>query len=68
MRKLLYPEIVGEMAKRGDTEKTLGKLLKISYGSVSRRLCGRTKWTMEEVNKLCDRYGKTYDELFKKGK
>ena len=65
MRKLIYPEIIGEMAKRGDTEKTLGDLLGISYGSVSRRLCGRTKWTIDEINKICEYYQRSYDELFR---
>lgn len=66
MKKLKYPELVGEMAKHGDTQKTLAKLLDITYSSVSRRLSGRTEWSISEIEKLCEYYGKDYYELFKK--
>lgn len=66
MKILKYPELVGEMAKHGDTQKTLAKLLDITYSSVSRRLSGRTEWSISEIEKLCEYYGKDYYELFKK--
>lgn len=66
MKILKYPELVGEMAKHGDTQKNLAKLLDITYSSVSRRLSGRTEWSISEIEKLCEYYGKDYYELFKK--
>lgn len=66
MKILKYPELVGEMAKHGDTQKTIAKLLDITYSSVSRRLSGRTEWSISEIEKLCEYYGKDYYELFKK--
>lgn len=66
MKILKYPELVGEMAKHGDTQKTLAKLLDITYSSVSRRLSGKAEWSISEIEKLCEYYGKDYYELFKK--
>lgn len=66
MKKLKYPELVGEMAKHGETQKELGKLLGLTYASISRRLSGETKWSIDEVDKICKHYNKNYYELFKK--
>lgn len=66
MKKVLYPELIGEMAKHGDTQKSIGKLLGITYASVSRRLTGKSEWSILEVEKLCNYYNKDYYELFKK--
>ena len=67
MKKVLYPELVGEMAKHGDTQRTLAPLLGITYSSVCRRITGRTEWSKSEIDKLCEYYKKNYYELFKKG-
>jgi predicted transcriptional regulator len=66
MEKILYPELLGEMAKHGDTQKSLAKLLGITYSSVSRRLSGKSEWSISEIDILCEHYGKNYYELFKK--
>lgn len=66
MKKIEYPQLAGEMAKHGDTQKSLGILLGITYASVCRRMSGRTEWTISEIDKLCEYYHKNYDELFKK--
>lgn len=65
MKKVKYPELAGEMAKRGDTQKSLATLLGITYASVCRRLSGKSEWTISEVEKICEHYGKNYYELFK---
>lgn len=67
MKKVKYPELAGEMAKHGDTQETLAKILGITYASVSRRLSGRIEWSISEIDKLCKHYKKDYYELFKKG-
>ena len=66
MKKILYPELVGEMAKHGDTQKTLAALLGITYSSVCRRLSGKALWTIDEIDKICKYYDKDYYQLFKK--
>lgn len=67
MNKLKYPELVAEMAKHGDTQKTIAKLLGISNVSVCRRFSGKKEWSISEVDKICEHYNKNYYELFKKG-
>lgn len=66
MKKLKYPELLGEMAKNGDTQRSLATILGITYSSVSRRMTGRSKFTIDEIDKICKHYNKSYDELFKK--
>lgn len=66
MRKILYPNLIGEMAKHGDTQKKLGEILGITYSNVYTRLSGRKKWTISDIEILCKHYGKTYEELFKR--
>ena len=67
MRKILYPELVGEMARHGDTQISLAKLIGITNSSVCRRFKGKTDWKNSEIDKICEHYGKNYNELFKKG-
>lgn len=66
MKEVKYPNLVGEMARHGDTQRTIADLLNTSYNSIWRRLTGRTEWTISEIDKLCEYYQKNYDELFKK--
>ena len=65
MKKPKYPEIRVEMARHGDTQSTLAKLLDITVTSISRRLSGEIDWRISEVETLCKYYNKSYDELFK---
>lgn len=65
--KIKYPELVGEMAKRGDTQKVLSELLGVNCSSISRRLSGEIEWSISEIDKICNYYGKNYYELFKRG-
>lgn len=66
MKQVKYPELLGEMAKHGDTQRTLGKLLGITYSSVCRRMSGKKEWSISEIDKICEHYNKNYYELFKK--
>ena len=66
MKEVKYPGLVGEMARRGETQRTLAKLLGTSYNSIWRRLTGRTEWSIGEIEKICEHFGKDYYELFKK--
>lgn len=66
MKKIIYPELLGEMAKRGETRKSLSKILELDASSVSRRLSGEIEWSIGEIEKLCKYFGKDYYELFKR--
>ena len=63
-KQLKYPGLVAEMARHGETEFDIGKLLNMSHASVSRRLCGKTRFRTEEIDILCEHFKKTYEELF----
>lgn len=65
MKVIKYPNLVGEMAKHGDTQKSLGKLLNITNGSVCKKLSGEREWTISEIDLICEHYKKDYYELFK---
>lgn len=65
MKQIKYPVLVGEMAKRGDTQRELAKLLGINKNSISKRFSGKVQWSKNEIDKICEFYGKDYYELFK---
>lgn len=65
MKKVTYPGLVGEMARRGDTQETLANLLGITRSAISRRLSGKIEWSIGEIDKICEHYEKDYYELFK---
>ena len=65
MKKVVYPGLAGEMARRGDTQIVLAKLLKLTPGAISKRLSGKIEWSIGEIEKICDYYKKDYYELFK---
>lgn len=66
MKKIKYPELVAEMARKGKTQKEVAKLLGLAHPSISRRLSGEIEWSIGEIDKLCEYFGKDYYELFKK--
>lgn len=65
MRKILYPNLALEMMKHGDLQEDLAKKLGISIGTACRKLRGKNEWKISEINKLCEIYNKSYEELFK---
>lgn len=66
MKKIVYPGLVGEMAKHGDTQKKLGEILGITVSNVYKRLSGKKDWSISEIEILCNHYNKNYYELFTK--
>lgn len=64
MKVVKYPGLIKEMAARGDTQETLGKILNLSKSSVCRRLSGEKAWSIGEVEIICNHYNKGYYELF----
>lgn len=67
MKRKIYPELVKEMAKRGETQLALGKLLGVPGSSINKRLIGETEWSISEIDTLCKHFNKDYYELFKRG-
>lgn len=65
MKVIKYPNLVAEMARRGESQTTISKLLGKSIPSVSKRFSGVMKWNIDEIDKVCEHYGKSYEELFK---
>lgn len=66
MKKILYPNLVAEMARHGESQRDLGAMLGLPHESICRRLSGKIEWSISEIDKLCEHYEKNYHELFKK--
>jgi predicted transcriptional regulator len=65
MKSPKYPNLVAEMARRGETQRTISKLLNLTNNSVHRKMTGKSEWTISEIEILCEYFNKDYDELFK---
>ena len=63
-KELYYPNLRGEMAKKGYAQKDLCKLLNLCESQVSKRMNGKTEFTIKEVVKICEWLGKSFSELF----
>ena len=68
MKNILFPGLVGEMARHGDTQEKLGEKIGLSRVSIINKLSGRNEWTFNEIEAICNYYKKDYYELFKKKK
>lgn len=66
MEKPKYPNLAAEIVKNGDTNKSIANLIGINYNALWRRLTGRTDWSITEIEKICNYYKKTFEELFKR--
>lgn len=64
-RVVKFPNLVAEMARNGETQKDLAKLLKTTRSTMSRKMNGKTEWTISDVEIICEHYKKDYYELFK---
>lgn len=65
MKSPKYPNLLAEMARRGETQKSLAEILGLSVNCISQKMNGKTEWNIGEIEKLCEHYGKDYYELFK---
>lgn len=67
MRKPIvkYPALEKEMEKRGEKRKDLAKVLGVSIATASRKLSGKSRWNIGNVETICEYYKKDYYELFK---
>lgn len=67
MNKVYFPELAAEMARRGENQGFIAKLLDLPQAGVSGRLNGKIEFSKSEIDKICDHYKKSYEELFKQG-
>jgi hypothetical protein len=65
MRKNLYPGLLAELARHGETYEPLGKAIGISRYAVCCKMTGKTEWTIGEIEKICKHFDKDYYTLFK---
>lgn len=63
--KIKYPNLLAEMARHGEKQKEIGKLLGVTAATVCRKLSGQIDWSFGEVDILCEHYNKDYYYLFK---
>lgn len=67
-RFVLYPNLLAEMARKGETTTDIGKLLKLDRSQVYRKLNGQAKWTIGDAEILYEHYGIDMYTLFKKNR
>lgn len=60
-----YPNIIIEMARNGETQERLGKILGLNRMTVGQKLMGNYDWSISEIEAICNHYQKNYYELFK---
>ena len=63
--KVKYPNLVAEMARRGERQKVIAELLGVAVPTVCRKLSGQIGFSISEIEILCEHFGKDYYELFK---
>lgn len=63
---VLYPNLLAEMARRGETRRTIAKLIKSTPPTVSKKMLGQSAWKMKEIDILCKHYETEYHVLFKR--
>lgn len=66
MKNNKYPNLFAEMIRHGELTEDLAKFLGMKYGALHRRFIGRTKFSVNEAIKICEHYGKSFEELFMK--
>ena len=65
---VLFPEIVAEMERRGESRKDLARLLELDVSQITRKLNGNIQWTIGDIEVMTLHYNKDFWELFRKNK
>lgn len=65
MAKAKFPNLVAELARKGECQKSLAVLLHLNQATISRKMNGISDWTIGEIETLCDYFNKDYYTLFK---
>jgi len=64
MRKTKFINIAVEMTRHGDTISSLSKAMNTSLTTLAKKLYGKIEFKKSDIDSICKRYGKTYEELF----
>lgn len=61
-----FPNLIKEQNKSGETDEYIAReVLGCSRQNYNQKKSGKRDFTMEQVNKLCDHFKKSYEYLFK---
>lgn len=60
-----FPGLLAELARRGMNYEDFGKAIGHTRETINRKLTGAYQWTLEDIEKSCEFFGKDYYELFK---
>ena len=63
---VMFPEIAAQMARKGETQEDVAKLLGLDRSQVSRKLAGHVEWSIGDIEILCNHYNIDFWELFKR--
>ena len=66
LKCIKYKNLLIEMVKHGETQSDIANLLGIARTTVNFRISGKSEWTINEIEKICEHYQKDYYELFKR--
>lgn len=61
---MAYPLFKAWMLENHITNEMLGKLLGITPGSVSQKMCGTVEFTLPQIKLICQTYGISADKFF----
>lgn len=64
-QEIKFPNLVAEMAKNGENQTKVARLIGTTQATFSRKLRGVNEFTINEADILCKHYKKEYSELFK---
>lgn len=67
-KEIKFPNLVAEMARKGETQTSLAKVLGINKQTINLKFNGKSDWTLGEVETICEYFGKDYYQLFIKRK
>lgn len=67
-KNVLFPQIVEEMEKRGETQQDLARILQLDRTQVTRKLNGEVQWSIGDIEVMTLHYNKDFWELFRRNK
>lgn len=63
-KKVVYPNLAAEMARKKITQSKLGELLGINRVIVHQRLIGATDWKLKEICFIMNYFNEGFEYLF----
>lgn len=63
--KIIYPELMAQMARKGVNQTNLAKMLGIGKSAMHHKIYGLRQFKAEEMIKISEYLNKSIDELFR---